>query len=100
MEESRLMIYGAYGYSGELMVREARKQGIAPVVAGRMAEKLMPLANELGLEYRAFGINEANEHLHGISVMLNCAGPFSATAEALVKGKRSGNSVLLEIPKP
>ena len=45
MNESKLMIYGAYGYSGELMVREAIKQGIKPVVAGRIAEKLLPIAN-------------------------------------------------------
>lgn len=85
MEKNKLMIYGAYGYSGELMVREALKQGIAPVIAGRIAEKLIPIANELGLEYRVFSIQDAAEYLQNISVLLNCAGPFSATADALVK---------------
>lgn len=33
------MIYGAYGYSGELMVREALKQGIKPIIAGRVCRK-------------------------------------------------------------
>lgn len=79
------MIYGAYGYTGELMVHEAVKQGIKPVIAGRDAEKLKPLANELNLTYRAFDIREAGNHLQDISVLLNCAGPFSATAEILVK---------------
>lgn len=79
------MIYGAYGYSGELMVREALKQGVIPIIAGRVAEKLKPIADELGLEYRVFNVTEADRHLQGISVLLNCAGPFSATAEALVK---------------
>lgn len=85
MKEGKLMIYGAYGYSGELMAREAVKQGIKPIIAGRTAEKLMPLAHELGLEYKVFTVQEAAPHLHGISVLLNCAGPFSATTEALVK---------------
>lgn len=85
MKESRLMIYGAYGYTGELMVREAVKQGIKPIIAGRVAEKLKPLADELNLEYKAFGVREARNYLQDINVLLNCAGPFSATAETLVK---------------
>lgn len=85
MEKNKLMIYGAYGYAGELMVREAVKQGLKPVIAGRMAEKLIPISNELDLEYKAFSIQDAGNHLQGIRVLLNCAGPFSATAEALVK---------------
>lgn len=79
------MIYGAYGYTGELMVHEAVKQGIKPIIAGRDAEKLKPLAHELNLEYRAFDTQQAGNHLQDIRVLLNCAGPFSATAESLVK---------------
>lgn len=79
------MIYGAYGYTGELMVREAIKQGIKPIIAGRSAEKLKPLASELNLEHKAFDVREAGNYLQDISVLLNCAGPFSATAESLVR---------------
>lgn len=58
------------------MVREAIKQGIKPVVAGRIAEKLLPIANELGLEYRAFSVKDAAGYLQDVTVLLNCAGPF------------------------
>ncbi len=85
MNECKLMIYGAYGYAGELMVREAVKQGIEPVIAGLAAAKLKPIADELGLEYRAFAIPDAANHLQGIGVLLNCAGPFSATADPMVR---------------
>lgn len=84
MEESKLMIYGAYGYTGELMAHKAVEQGIKPILAGRDAEKLKPLADKLNLEYRAFGVQKAGNNLQDISVLLNCAGPFSATAEILV----------------
>ena len=97
MKESKWMIYGAYGYSGELMVREALKQGLKPIVAGRIAEKLTPIANELGLEYRVFSVKDAGSHLQDISVLLNCAGPFSATAEALVKACLSQQVHYLDI---
>ena len=44
------MIYGANGYTGELIAREAVKRGMRPILAGRSREKIEPLARELGLE--------------------------------------------------
>lgn len=85
MKKNRLMIYGAYGYAGELMVREAVKQGIKPIIAGLSAAKLKPLVDELGLEYKAFSIEDAATHLENVGVLLSCAGPFSATAEPMVR---------------
>lgn len=79
------MIYGGYGYTGELMVREAVRRGLRPVIAGRSESKLTPLANELGLEYRAFEVSLASPQLRDIAVVLNCAGPFSSTARPLVE---------------
>ena len=70
------MIYGGYGYTGELMVREAVRRGLRPVIAGRSASKLALLADELGLEYRAFEVSQASSQLRDIAVVLNCAGPF------------------------
>ena len=85
MKNNQLMIYGAYGYAGELMVREAVAQGLCPIIAGRDAEKLKPIATELSLECRAFGVRNTGSNLQDISVLLNCAGPFSATAEPLAR---------------
>ncbi|UFS63854.1 saccharopine dehydrogenase NADP-binding domain-containing protein [Paracoccus denitrificans] len=79
------MIYGAAGYTGELVAREAVRRGLRPVIAGRTASKLMPLANELGLSYRAFEVEQAAAHIGDMSAVLNCAGPFSATASPLVE---------------
>jgi short subunit dehydrogenase-like uncharacterized protein len=83
--DQKWMIYGAYGYTGELMAREAVHRGLKPVIAGRSKSKLAPLARELGLEYRAFDVAQAANGLQGIAVVLNCAGPFSSTAKALVE---------------
>lgn len=83
MTQPTFMIYGAYGYTGELIARQAVAEGLTPVLAGRRAEALAPLARELGLDYRDFGLHEAADiapHLDGIDVLLHCAGPFSATA--------------------
>ena len=44
MSGDRMMIYGAYGYTGELAVREAKAAGLEPVLAGRSADKLAAVA--------------------------------------------------------
>ena len=86
MEKGRLLVYGAYGYTGELIVRAAAAQGLAPVVAGRDAARAQALAAELELEVRPFdlGSGQVTDHLHDVSVVLHCAGPFLATATPMV----------------
>jgi len=82
------MIYGAYGYTGELIAREAVSRGLSPVLGGRNEQKLAMLAGELGLEYRAFGLESAaavRRGLDGIALLLHCAGPFSATARPMME---------------
>lgn len=79
----RLMVYGAYGYTGELIVREAVRRGLRPVIGGRSEEKLKPLAAELGLEHRSFDVKHARDRLDDVRTILNCAGPFSRTAAML-----------------
>jgi short subunit dehydrogenase-like uncharacterized protein len=79
------MIYGAYGYTGELIAREAVRRGQRPILAGRSEQKLLPLAKELGLEHRAFDVAQAPQALAGVTVLLNCAGPFATTVRPFVE---------------
>jgi|SRR5579859_707259 len=81
------MIYGAAGYTGQLIAREAKARGLSPVLAGRSAEKLAPLAGELGFSQRIFDLTSASaiaNHLEGIGLVLHCAGPFSATSRQMI----------------
>lgn len=81
------MIYGANGYTGELIAREAARRGLQPLLAGRSAGKIAPLAQELGLEWRAFDLADApatDAGLRAMHLVLNCAGPFSATAAPMM----------------
>jgi short subunit dehydrogenase-like uncharacterized protein len=78
-----LLIYGANGYTGELIARAAAAAGLAPILAGRSAAAVEALARELGCESRIFGLDDATAiaaSLAGCRVVLHCAGPFSATA--------------------
>ncbi len=78
------MIYGAYGFTGALIARDAVRCGERPLLAGRSEARLAPLAEELGLEHCAFSLEQARQSISGVRVLLNCAGPFSATAKPLV----------------
>lgn len=77
------LIYGANGYTGELIAREAVRRGLRPIVAGRSPEKVEPLARELGLEARAFPLTAPR--LDGVDAVLHCAGPFVHTSAPMVR---------------
>lgn len=77
------LLYGATGYTGRLIARRAVALGMRPVLAGRSAAKVVPLAAELGLEHRVFGLDDAaavRRGLSGAESVAHCAGPFSRTA--------------------
>jgi short subunit dehydrogenase-like uncharacterized protein len=97
---SSWMIYGANGYTGELIAREAAKRGHRPVLAGRSADKVSALARELGLEKRVFGLEDASavaEQLRGVDLVLHCAGPFSATAAPMIAACLQAKAHYLDI---
>ncbi len=76
------MIYGAYGYTGELIAREAVRRGHQPILAGRNAAKTTALARELNLPSRVFDM--ATPDLSGIQLVVHCAGPFMHTSKAMI----------------
>ena len=84
----RWMIYGAYGYTGELIARLAVAQGETPILSGRSAEKLAPLAEELGLAHHAVSLDDGEglrAALEGVDAVVHAAGPFSHTSRPMVK---------------
>ncbi|TWT04370.1 hypothetical protein FQV26_15645 [Planococcus sp. CPCC 101016] len=94
----RWMIYGANGYTGELIAREAVSRGMSPVLGGRSADKIRPLAEELSLEFKAFPLDEhAAEHLQNIELVLHCAGPFQVTSKPMIQACLSSKTDYLDI---
>ena len=84
----QILIYGATGYTGELIAEHAVATGLRPILAGRSAAKLKPLAERLGLAWRAVALDDPVElrlALAGVDVVLHIAGPFSATAAPMVE---------------
>src|SRR6185295_7223829 len=81
----RLLIYGANGYTGDLVARLAASRGLRPILSGRSAA-VAALARELGCESRVFAL-EATEALErgllDALVVAHCAGPFSRTSRPM-----------------
>lgn len=99
-QSMRWMIYGANGYTGELIAREAVRRGLRPVLAGRRRDKVSPLADELGLEARAFGLDSPDQvaqQLAGIDLVMHCAGPFSVTAAPMMAACLGAGAHYLDI---
>ncbi len=85
---SRFLLYGANGYTGRLIAREAVRQGLDLILAGRNQKAVRLLAEELGREYRAFPLENAaalDEALGLAGAVLNCAGPFAHTWKPLAE---------------
>ncbi|MCE7510178.1 saccharopine dehydrogenase family protein [Alloalcanivorax xenomutans] len=99
-EQKPWMIYGANGYTGELIAREAARRGYKPILAGRSPGKIQALADELGLGTMAFSLDnveQATRQIKGMSLVLNCAGPFSATAEPMMNACIAARANYLDI---
>jgi short subunit dehydrogenase-like uncharacterized protein len=95
-----LLIYGSYGYTGGLVAQTAVDEGMRPVLAGRTAEKVERQATDLGLDHRVFSLqhSEVIERRVGeFSAVLNCAGPFSKTAEPLYSACLNAGTDYLDI---
>ncbi len=82
------LIYGASGYTGELIAREAARRGLKPILSGRSQSKIEPLAKELNLTYRTFSLEDKKSleyTLKEVDFVIHCAGPFSLTSEPMVE---------------
>lgn len=99
------LIYGSYGYSGQLITNLAVQRGLKPVLAGRDEKKLRAQAEALNLEYRAFSLDDTPalySALRDVEGVLHCAGPFVHTfrqmAEACLVTRRHYLDISGEIP--
>lgn len=85
-----ILLYGAYGYTGTLIAKEAQQQEIPLMLAGRDEIKLKHLSEQTGHPYRVASLDElaseenARRIFEGITVVLHVAGPYVETATPMV----------------
>lgn len=94
------LLYGAYGYTGRLLVEEAVARGHRPVLAGRDGEKTAVIARQYNLDHLAFDLNDGDT-VRGLvadfELVLHAAGPFIHTAEPMVQACLAGQAHYLDI---
>jgi short subunit dehydrogenase-like uncharacterized protein len=82
--KKRLLLYGANGYTGRLILEVALARGLLVTVAGRRREAIEPLAKEYGVPFEVFALDEAPrrlaERVSRFGALLLAAGPFSRTS--------------------
>jgi short subunit dehydrogenase-like uncharacterized protein len=89
------MIYGANGYTGELIAREAVRRGHKPILAGRNGAEVEKLARELDLPFRVFDLSAPD--LHDVKAVIHCAGPFIHTSKPMVDACLAAGAHYLDI---
>ncbi|MCB0735826.1 MAG: saccharopine dehydrogenase NADP-binding domain-containing protein [Bacteroidetes bacterium] len=84
---SQILIYGSYGYTGELIVQQAVQKGLKPLIGGRNEDLLKAQASKHGLDYVCFNYDDQSawdQALNQVDLLVNCAGPFSFTIREIL----------------
>jgi short subunit dehydrogenase-like uncharacterized protein len=96
----KILIYGSYGYTGDLITELAVKEGAKPTLAGRSPDKLEAHAAAHGLPRKAFALDDAAKvakAISGFKIVLHCAGPFSRTARPMAEACMKAGAHYLDI---
>lgn len=84
----KILLYGANGYTAQLMLPLMGQYGLTAILAGRSEEKIAPLARDGGFEYRIFDLSrpeQVDQGIQGCAAVLHCAGPFLTTARPMME---------------
>jgi short subunit dehydrogenase-like uncharacterized protein len=100
LTNGKFIIYGANGYTGQLIAETAKQYGLSPILAGRNEAQLAPLAEKLGLSYRIATIDNPGQLaslLADCTLLLHAAGPFQFTARHMMMACLQSNTHYLDI---
>jgi short subunit dehydrogenase-like uncharacterized protein len=88
MQQKSFLLYGANGYTGELIARYACQYELQPVLAGRRRNAIEPLATRLGLPFRIIDLHDKpslETVLQEFSLVVHAAGPYDVTAQPMIE---------------
>lgn len=85
-DRHRIAVFGAGGHTGRFVVSELLRRGLDPIAIGRDAERLATTGLPDGVEARIATVDDPaalDRALQGAAAVINCAGPFLETAQAV-----------------
>ncbi len=95
----KVLLYGATGYTGRLILERCLARGLRPVLGGR-SDAVRALAGPLGLEACIADLEDRallRRSVEGIGVVMHCAGPFSRTSKPMAEACLAGGAHYLDI---
>ncbi|MBC7890060.1 MAG: saccharopine dehydrogenase NADP-binding domain-containing protein [Ferruginibacter sp.] len=87
MQSNEFLLYGANGYTGQLIAKLSATYSLRPVLAGRNEKIIRQLAEELQLPYLIIDLHDTKQlqsSLAGVKLVLHAAGPFQITAKPMI----------------
>lgn len=82
-------VVGANGHTGRFVIAELLRRGLKPIAIGRSKERLTEASfPEASIEIREAAVEDdaaLDWALAGAAAVINCAGPFMDTADAVVR---------------
>jgi short subunit dehydrogenase-like uncharacterized protein len=88
VREFQLVLYGSYGYTGELIALECKRKNLSVLLAGRNEGKLKEQSTRIGFPYQIANVDDHAQlvdTLKRASLLIHCAGPFQYTASRVVQ---------------
>jgi len=96
---SRIVVFGATGFTGRLVAERLAAQGASPVLAGRSEGSVRALAEPLGLEWRvadALRQNSVFALLEDGDVIVSTVGPFLKWGEPAVRAAIAAKGIYID----
>lgn len=97
---TQIVVYGSYGYTGKLIVRECLQKNLDVVLAGRNEEALMAQNRETGYPFHVVTIDQTEKLknlLAPATLVIHCGGPFVYTAEKMAETCLATNTHYIDI---
>ncbi len=85
---TNVLIYGATGFTGSAVARQAKQAGLDFHISGRNRQRLQALGAELDVPFIVVGLEDANgldRVLADFDLVINIAGPFVDTARPVLE---------------
>jgi len=86
MNNSKIIIYGSYGYTGTLIARECRSKNLDVILSGRNEEALKKQSAQTNYPYEVVDIHDTTALKNLLAkgkLVIHCGGPFQHTAKAM-----------------
>ncbi|GBG84622.1 hypothetical protein CBR_g38904 [Chara braunii] len=86
--EASILVYGATGYTGNLVAQKVKELGLSATLAGRNAEKVKTVADKVQLPYEVLDLSDSaklDDLVGRHKLVLHIAGPYAVTSPPMLE---------------